>query len=392
MTTAKKANGLGSVRETATGKYRWEVMVDGRRFSGTVATKRAAQQAISTKIAEGARGGIVDPSSITLGEYLTQWLAGKEQTRAVRTNAIQQGHLTRYINPLIGHKRLQRLSPADLRHLFNHLNAKRLGASSQRQVHQFLVSALGEAYRLELIQRNVAELVRPNPPRGSEQQRFPAFTAEQASKFVEVCQQFHRAEGRAFIFALSTGLRRGELCGLRWQDVDFEGAAIQVVEVLAEDKGGPIVTTPKTVGSRRTVYLSPSAVEILREQQQAEAIQREYLSQPVPGHNRDYQRKRQWTGGLRVFTNTTGGALDPSNLNRVMQTLCVNAGVPRLSVHGLRHTYASLSLMRGVPIEVVSKQLGHASPAFTLSQYRWVYTSERKAWALGLAELTGAEK
>lgn len=365
----KKANGLGSIRETATGKYRWEVMVEGRRFSGTVPTKRAAQQAISTKIAEGARGGIVDPSTVTVEEYLSQWLAGKAATRAQRSNEIQASHLRLHIGPQIGGRKLQKLSPADLRGLFNHLNAAGLGASSQRQVHQFLVSALGEALRLELVTRNVAEIVKPTPKRGSEEEALKAFTPEQAAAFVEACQQDRRI-GPLFIFAMSTGLRRGELVGLRWSDVDLECAQITVEEVVAASEKGVITTTPKTRGSRRTVYLAPSAVQLLTDLQEQQAIDRAAFALPPKGHAKTYQRRRQWVDSGRVFVNSFGATIDPHNLKRDMARLCAAAGVPQIAIHGLRHTYASLNLMRGVPVEVVSKQLGHASPAFTLTQYR----------------------
>lgn len=384
--TKPRKPGQGNIRELPSGSIRWEVMIEGRRFSGVTKTWKQAQNAVTLKMADALRGGVVDPSAETLGEYLSRWLTSRASTRAVRTTAIQRGHLKRYITPLLGTKRLQKLTPSDLRRLFDHLNEEGLGASSQRQVHQFLVSALGDAHRLELVTRNVAQLVRPTPARGREARELPAFTAEEAAKFVEVAR--HDPAGRWFIFALSTGMRRGEVCGLRWSDVSLTDATAQVTEVIAQSEGETYVTTPKTQGSRRTVHLSPSAVQLLHEQRAYQELCRDALSGPVRGHKAGYVRQRPWQDSGRVFTNTFGATVDPHNLRRTMQRLCAQAGVRYVSIHGLRHTYASLSLMRGVPVEVVSKQLGHASVGFTMNQYRSVYKSERTAWALGIDELT----
>ncbi|THF88438.1 site-specific integrase [Deinococcus sp. KSM4-11] len=383
-----RAPGQGTIRQLPSGNMRWEVMIEGRRFSGVTKTKKEAQNAITLKTADALRGGVVDPSTETLGDYLSRWLTSRASTRAIRTTAIQRRHLNKIIAPILGSKRLQKLTPSDLRRLYDHLNDEGLGASSQRQVHQFLVSSLGDAHRLELVTRNVAQLVRPTPARGREARELPAFTAEEAAKFVEVARQ--DPAGRWFIFALSTGMRRGEVCGLCWEDVSLSDATAQVTEVIAKSEGETYITTPKTQGSRRTVHLSPSAVQLLREQQAYLEVCRQALGGPVAGHPKGYTRKRPWAASGRVFPNSFGATMDPNNLRRTMQSLCERAGVRYVTIHGLRHTYASLSLMRGVPIEVVSKQLGHASVGFTMNQYRWVYKSERVAWALGIDDLTRA--
>ncbi|UQN04828.1 hypothetical protein [Deinococcus sp. QL22] len=107
----------------------------------------------------------------------------------MRTYEIQADHLKRFISPTIGTKRLQKLVPADLRRLFDHLNKEDLGASSQRQVHQFLISALGDAFRLELVTRNVAEIVKPAPLRGKERKGLPTFTPEEAAQFLAAAKE-----------------------------------------------------------------------------------------------------------------------------------------------------------------------------------------------------------
>lgn len=386
----KRSNGLGSVRKLPSGRFRFEIMLEGRRHSGSADSKTLAQQQLAQLVSDSLRGGVADPSTETVGDYLARWLTGREKARAVRTHQIQQGHLTRFITPVIGQRRLQKLSPADLRRLFDHLNAEGLGASSQRQVHQFLVSALGDAFRLELVARNVAEIVKPAPLRGKERKALPSFTAEETALFLAAAREDWR--GAFFVLALSTGMRRGEVTGLRWQDVNLEAGTAEVVEVVAASDGGPVVTTPKTGNSRRTVYLSSDTVQLLREVRVSQQERARILSAPVRGHPSAYQRKRAWVDSGRVFVNEFGATLDPHNLRRDMLRICQAAGVRALPIHGLRHTYASLSLRRGVPVEVVSKQLGHASVAFTLTQYRTVFVSERQGWALNMSDLLTAAK
>lgn len=348
-------------------------MIDGGRHSGTCDSKTAAQQALAQKIADASRGGVVDPQAVTVGEYLTQWLEQKKPTRAMRTTEIQASLLSCHVMPAIGALRLQKLNPADLRMLFDGLTAKGLGKSTQRQTYQFLHHALQDALRVELVARNVADAVKPTPPKREKTEELDAFTAEESALFLAACRNDER--GGIFEFALGTGMRRGELCGLRWQDIDWKANTAQI-RVSVEDSTGKLrESTPKTAGSRRTVYLSSSMIDVLRRQKERGTEQRHKLGE-------------KWQESGRVFTNSLGGTLLPNNLRRDMKRICDAAGVRLLRIHGLRDTYASLALRAGAPVEVVSKQLGHANVSFTLNIYRTVFNDEREKWALDLDELT----
>lgn len=386
------------LRRLPSGKVRWEKMVDGRRFSGSAPTVKEALAQQAQMLADATRGGVVDPSQITVGEYLEGWLAGRRAGRAQRTHEIQEAMIRLHIGPGLGKKKLQKLTPAELRRFFDALNTERLdgdtvrrplGRSSQRLIHQLLHQALKDALEVELVTRNIAAFVKPQPPREREDEDLAAFTPQEAAKFLRAARQDHW--GAIFEFALSTGLRRGELCGLRWADVDWEGRTLSIREnVVDKRKSGELVSTPKTRGSRRKVHLSPAALELLRAVQVRQAEQQAAYALPVRGHPAGYVRARPWVESGRVFVNSHGATLAPDNLRRDMLRICAAAGVRALPIHGLRHTYASLSLMRGVPVEVVSKQLGHSSVAFTLSLYRTVYKGEREAWAMGVDDLVGS--
>ncbi|WP_415784055.1 tyrosine-type recombinase/integrase [Deinococcus saxicola] len=149
-----------------------------------------------------------------------------------------------------------------------------------------------------------------------------------------------------------------------------------MIENVTDRNGHPHVSTPKTKGSRRTVHLAASTLELLRCVQHQQTQVAAARGQAPPE---------------RIFSNTIGGTIIPGNLKRDMARICGAAGVRELPIHGLRHTFATLALCRGVPVEVVSKQLGHATAAFTLTQYRHIYESEQEKWALAIADLIGAD-
>lgn len=391
------------MRRLPSGNIRWEKMVDGRRFSGTARTVTEARAAQAAIVTDAQRGGLVDPSQVTVGEYLEGWLEGKRASRSATSHSIQLALLTRYITPGLGDKRLQKLTPAEVRRFYSGLKslkqkpgtpAQPLGATSQRQIHQFLRQAFQDALREELVNRNVFDIVQPTLPRrevtDQPGEEVDAYNPQEAQAFMAAAESDPRAWWAAF--ALATGMRRGEICGLRWVDINWDKGTASIRENVVEDAGKIRVTTPKTQGSRRTVYLSPYAVRLLRQQQAHQAEMALALAPgKVTGHAGD--RKRPWQDSGRIWTNSSGGVMAPANLRRSMERTYTAAGVRHLRIHGLRDTYASLALMAGVPLEVVSRQLGHSDPGFTLRVYRTVFADERARWAMDLADMiTGPEK
>jgi len=258
---------MGTVRKLPSGRFRWEIMIEGRRFSGMALSKTLAQQALAGLIADATRGGVADPSSVTVTEYITQWLEGRKTSRAYRTHEVQERALRLYIKPAIGDKRLQKLSPADLRGLFDGLNKKDLGAASQRQVHQLLLTSLKHALQVEIVTRNVAEIVRPNPPRQREREELAAFTPDEAALFLAACRA--DPSDAWFEFALGTGMRRGEVCGLKWTDLNLKTGTIAVRETVS-DTGG-------TIRISALGRFGPGVHEPARRHSAAQ--------QPAPGHD-----------------------------------------------------------------------------------------------------------
>ncbi|WP_051935420.1 tyrosine-type recombinase/integrase [Deinococcus sp. YIM 77859] len=391
---AKNGNGRGTIDQLPSGKWRWRITVglkpDGTpmRKSGTAPTEKAAWAAMTQAQADHLRGGVAAPARVTLGEWLERWLGGKEAGLAAKTRHNYRKLIDLHITPHLGRKRLQEVRPADLRALYAHLTGAGLGDSMQRQVHNVLHGAFAEALRLELVMRDPSAVVRPSPVRRQTAPVDKALTAEEVATLLPVLQASRW--GLIFEFMLHTGLRRGEACGLKWEHVDLEGGVIHIRENLVSINGAVQVSTPKTAKSARRVHLSSEGLGCLRRQRDLQAFEREALTAgPVPGHAKDYQRKRLWTDTGYVFTGISGVRLNPENLGRYLHKLCEEAKIRPVTVHGLRHTHASLMLRRGVPLEVVSEKLGHSRPSFTADVYRTVYQSEHEEWAVNLSELTG---
>jgi integrase len=206
-----------------------------------------------------------------------------------------------------------------------------------------------------LIPRNATEAVKPPQVRREEMQPL---TPEQVKALLQAARG-DRLEA-LYVLAVTTGLRQGELLGLKWEDVDLEAQTLRVCRTLTTAKGGPQLTTPKTKGSRRTVRLTQSAVNAL-------SI---HLKRQLGEIDRAGSLWRE--NGL-IFASEAGEPLDRRNVTtHRFKPLLKQAGLPRVRFHDLRHTCATLLLGRNVNPKIVSEMLGHASIAITLDTYSHV--------------------
>lgn len=204
-------------------------------------------------------------------------------------------------------------------------------------------------------------------------ERVRAFTPEQAARFLAVADAEGERTGQVLAFLLLTGMRRGEALGLRWACVALDAKLPTArVEIQRTVSGSTVFEgPPKTWHGRRGVPLSLEAVILLKRVQARTTEEHAALYPDAPP-------------SPYVFVSLKGGPYDPSNFTRVMKRVCQTAGVPELAVHDLRHSFASLAALRGVRAEVLSRLLGHSSPAFTLTQYRHLYPEELVAVSLDL--------
>lgn len=364
----RRANGEGSVRQRKDG--RWEAIVtmrDGHRHSVYAKTQRAVLVARDEAIRTRESGLPQASARLTVEQFLTRWLASRASTVRAST-ARRYGQLVRvHIVPRIGRVPVTRLAPAHLEGLYASMLSSGSAPMTVRHVHALLHSALKQAVRTDSAVRNVATMV--DPPRSSRREMKTLSESE-----TRVLLQAAAGEPLEALYALAvtTGMRQGELLGLRWSDVDLEQGRIHVQRSLQRTPSGPVLAETKTAASRRNVSLTQAAGIALRKHR---ARQVEERLRAGPG----------WHDDDLVFANEVGRPLDASNVvQRSFRHILRRSGVPRIRFHDLRHTAATLLLGRNIHPKVVSEQLGHAQIAITLDLYSHVIPSMRSEAAAAL--------
>lgn len=409
--TKKAVNGQGSVRELPSGKWRWEVTLgytlEGKRqsVSGVCANQTEAGVAKAKAIADHARGLIGAFETITFAAYAERWLERQKDLRLTTQLAYKTevNHAKRYLGKL----KLKDIKPHHIKDCLLKLSqttmkggrgkGKLMSGRTLRMVRTRLKSIFHEAVVDQLLYFNPCDAVK----------RIKTTPSESVGKvmdFVEMTR-FHELglalyeAGVARLFpalftAASLGLRKGETMALRWQDVDLEHDVLSVRQNVTTPGGKPTFGEPKTQHSRRDIPIPLTLKNILLLHQQKQKGERK-------------KALDAWQDTGAVFATETGEYTHPDNLERALTHLVawsdpdnftpqrckalpvkarakletiVKAGekLPDLNPHDLRHTAATLMLRLNVPVEVVSKILGHSRVSVTLDIYRHVLDSEKK--------------
>jgi integrase len=222
-----------------------------------------------------------------------------------------------------------------------------------------------------LIPRNATESVKP--PQPSREEMCP-LTPEQAKLLLKVAHETGDRLEALYVLAIHTGLRQGELLGLTWDDVDLEDGSLQVRRTLTITKNGPLFTSPKTTGSRRSVKLTSHAIEAVRHHLERQLGEIDRVGS-------------LWSENGLIFASEMGESLNRHNLTRrSFKPLLKRAGLPQIRFHDLRHTCATLLLTRNVNPKIVSEMLGHSSIAITLDTYSHVLPNMRDQAAAAMEE------
>lgn len=300
-------------------------------------------------------GMLVQPSREKVGPFLRRWLEHVAKP-AVRpsTYRLYEGIARLHLIPKIGGLSVTRLTPANVQHLLADLSKEEQHPRTQQMIVGVLRRALNAAVRQGIVPRNVTDAVtKPRVPKPEMQ----TWTPEQVGTFLKVARQDRPYA--LYVLALTTGMRRGELFGLQWQDLDLDAGSLSLKRQLTDNNGHPATVELKTKTSQRKVDLSPQvAVAALR------AHRKRMFKE---GHVRPE--------GL-VFVDSEGNPLRPSNfLRRDFFPLVKRAQVPRIRFHDLRHTAATLMLQQGVNPKVVAERLGHSTIRLTMDLYGHAWPS-----------------
>jgi len=348
----------GSIRSK--GKNSWQLQIytgvgpDGnaKRYFETVRGRKGdAQKRLTELLSSLDKGVLIPVGRLTVAEHLHQWLEGYVKTNcSQRTYDGYQSIIEGHLIPALGSIQLKHLHPQAIQSYYGK-SCEKLSARTVHHQHRVLSQSLKYAVRQGYLGRNPAELVDPPSPRKKTMRTLTPFEVEVL--FDRAADSYYYP---VFYTAVSSGLRQAELLGLRWRDIDLDMLSISVSQVLYKRRGVCQFKEPKTEHSRRRVAMTPKLALFLREYKQ----ERESLSLHLG--------KLLSLDDL-VFANIEGKPLDPGVLSHTFHRIAIQAGLKDVHFHTLRHTFASLMLMKGAKPKVISEALGHSSVAFTMDVY-----------------------
>lgn len=381
----KRANGEGSIWPRKDGRYGYAAFVPTtggivRRVQGSARTQEEARKRLTELLKNADEGVPVSSENWTVADFLNYWL--KHIVKEERRPKTYQGYesvVRLHLIPGLGKKRLNKLNAQDVRQFITRVRSEcqccrngwdalrevpqccaakegrccesRLSPRMVQWVHAVLRNALECAVREEITPRNVAKLVKVPVPKYKVNR---GLTVPQARAVLKAARD-HRLYA-LYVLALCLGLRRGELLGLRWEDVDLDGAKLEVVQTLQRVGGRLQFVRPKTEDSARTIPLPPICVEALREHRRRQFAERS-------------DRWPDWEDHGLVFPSLRGTPMEPDNLRRSWAAIRKAAGLGEMRFHDLRHTCVTLLLNLGVPPQVVRDIVGHSDIEVTMTIY-----------------------
>ena len=391
---------------------KWSVVIDHGRDTKTGKRKRVwhsgfatlsdAVEARTRLLRERDTGSAaIDPSRQTFAEYLRdEWLPSHEPVTGragrghrgkvgVQTWESYRGDLERNVNPRIGGIALQKLTPSDLNRLYDELEQSGgqagagLSPKTIANIHGVIHKALGDAVKLGKVGRNVADAVeKPSAAKPA----HDIWTPEQLRAFLNDVRE-DRLYAMWLLFA-TTGMRRGEVAGLAWNDVDLLAAQVRITRTLGVVQNKPTwKPRPKSAAGERLMALDPMTTQALREHRKQQNEERLLVGAAWQ------RRQTDWRGEHRddlVFTWPDGSLINPQRLSKWFARHCERADLPPIRLHDVRHTYASAALANATgwhEMKLISQRLGHANIAITLDTYSHVLPAADEQAANTLARV-----
>ena len=362
----RRANGEGNIRKRKDGRCEGRYTVGHDPETGKAIIKNVlgkTQAEVKEKLKKAIEKNVgIDygrAKTYTVGNWLEVWYENYAKIKMrPSTYLTYHGYIENHIKPQLGKIPLNDLTTLNLQQFYKKLLAdgrveriesqkqpKGLSTKTVRNIHQIISSALKLAVEQRLIARNPADgCALPKV----EHKEMKTLTADQLSAFFQEAKDSGVYE--LYYLDLATGLRRGELLGLKWTDVDLDRGVLKIQRAISRQNGKVVEAPLKTKNAYRTLPLSADAISVLK------------MQKCKVGNS-------EW-----VFPSPTGGPMSPDSVLHMLQRVLKRAGLPRIRFHDLRHTFATMALQNGVDVKTVSSMLGHYSAGFTLDTYAHVTT------------------
>lgn len=354
----RRSNGEGTLFKRADGKYVAKLEI-GRNENGTAKYKyfTSSDRAVVLQKWEEAKGTVrtgtfCEPSKILFKDYTEEWLTAKERSIRDSTFVLYRGLIDSHIKGALGGIKLQQLAAPHIQNFYNSL-----APQTCRNVHKVVSGTLQQAIREHIITVNPLDaIILPK----IEEKEMQVLSVDQANTLLETAK--NRRNYAAFLLEIYTGIRRGELLGLRWKDVDIKEFTVSIVQQLVKVGSKHILRELKTKGSKRVIAVPELVITALQAHKKIKTAELKEQGRT------DIEIKKMLDEGL-VFTTSENTPIQPDNFVRSYKFLLKAAGLPGISFHTLRHTFAVLSLQGGCDIKTLQSDLGHRSITTTLDRY-----------------------
>ncbi|OPX90294.1 MAG: putative prophage phiRv2 integrase [Pelotomaculum sp. PtaB.Bin104] len=373
----------GYYEKTPSGKYRLfasgGVGPDGKRkrYTKTIEAKsdRQAEKLLAKFVAEVEKNEYVEPSKSTFEKFVERWIRDyAESNLAPKTLSSYKDMLKKYILPALGKLKVEQITPVHLMEFYTNLQEdgirhdKKPGGLSPKSIsyaHRIISSILQDATQWQVIGSNPCSRVKP--PKVTKKQAA-CYDEEQTATMLAALETEELKYQSMLQLALFTGLRRGELMGLEWQDVDFDKKTLEIRQSSQYLPGKGVFTkSPKNESSERLLSLPPFLIDLLRQYRRQQSEDRLKVGD-------------LWQGSDRLFTTWDGRPMHPDTPTRWFSKFIKKHGLPHLPFHGIRHTAATMLINQGLPAKSISGRLGHADIGTTMNIYgHYLKSADREA-------------
>ncbi len=375
-----RAHGEGSitVRKGRPKPFMAQIAIRGQRISQSFATKTESTRWIQDMQNKSRNVSDVGLLASSIEEAIGIWLDYKKLSKSIKTYLGYKRVADKYIIPQIGKRRVFDVKPLDIQQIIT-TYSKEIGQRELLYIWQTASAFFGYLVTQGIIPQNLAKNV--VKPKQNQLQKIQHLSRDQTHKFIQVADACNDPLVDLYYFALSTGMREGEILGLRWNNVDWDTKCILVVEQVQytdekrEEGKLPYEFQPtKTEKSKRRIPVGEETIRRLRAQQKRNSVFKQFA-------------KEKWKEHDLVFPSEVGTPMEPTNLIRRFKDMLKAAELPNIRIHDLRHTHATLLLLRGVHPKVVSERLGHADITITLKIYSHVIPTMQEVVAGTIEEI-----